>query len=622
MIEDDKLDHDGRPIFCHFLNRELHDSVDAIFNTKRYLKHLQNLSIVHNQPLFCNVSQLFEVAADQDALTYEIHELTHQGMFFAHSEYSRIGEFLESRRELYEHDANRYPSYFEDIPKKLTSIRMDSLGTEGSTTGFIAKEILKWNSQDGDQAASKVVSTHDLTALAPHLSEIQNITNQRESHGMTIALFRELESLGTPSVDGGLRRLLSALYILHYCREFGAVRSWGLPTLQYFDEPEFTDASLNYSLLDVIVNVTALDSFLKNRKDYEIADRITHFYSAERFSFCLLVKSLSNALKASFLTGNNASTIQSRVRSAVWEIQVSAASCENSNVASTYPDALNIAGHRLQQIFHHLSNKHESFRIAMASQFENKQKILITTATDLEDKVMARVFEQEGIGKAIASYSGRSSIGCFGEHGNVLVYHVRSSAGSIGSSGSQATIIDAVAQTKADMIISAGICFGLNEGKQVLGDIATSSRVRLYEQQRIESRVNLFSGPNIVPRGDLSPAGVLLLDRTREARKTWTICKIHEGVFLSGEKLVDSKRFLKQLRKIEPEAIAGEMEGAGVSSVGDRQKKEWIVIKGICDWGYGKSKGMQDTAAQNAFLLVAKMIKSGSLNAVSLLNST
>ncbi len=37
-----------------------------------------------------------------------------------------------------------------------------------------------------------------------------------------------------------------------------------------------------------------------------------------------------------------------------------------------------------------------------------------------------------------------------------------------------------------------------------------------------------------------------------------------------------------------PEAIGGEMEGTGLQSSCHRDKIEWILIKGICDWGYDK----------------------------------
>jgi hypothetical protein len=56
------------------------------------------------------------------------------------------------------------------------------------------------------------------------------------------------------------------------------------------------------------------------------------------------------------------------------------------------------------------------------------------------------------------------------------------------------------------------------------------------------------------------------------------------------------------LEKEFPKAIGGDMEGASLSSVCERKKIEWIVIKGVCDWGKGKGKGNnhQNKAAYSA----------------------
>src|SRR5262249_51525260 len=72
------------------------------------------------------------------------------------------------------------------------------------------------------------------------------------------------------------------------------------------------------------------------------------------------------------------------------------------------------------------------------------------------------------------------------------------------------------------------------------------------------------------------------------ARPDGSICHLHFGPVLSGEKVVDDPSFKAALFEEYPAAIGGEMEGTGLWAAAARARKEWIVIKGICDWADGK----------------------------------
>jgi nucleoside phosphorylase len=88
----------------------------------------------------------------------------------------------------------------------------------------------------------------------------------------------------------------------------------------------------------------------------------------------------------------------------------------------------------------------------------------------------------------------------------------------------------------------------------------------------------------------------------------WAGPQRHFGLVLSGEKLVNDPEFLKQLRKLEPDAIGGEMEGAGLYVAASEKKVDWILVKAICDWADGsKDDSAQVLAANNAanFVLYA-----------------
>ena len=54
------------------------------------------------------------------------------------------------------------------------------------------------------------------------------------------------------------------------------------------------------------------------------------------------------------------------------------------------------------------------------------------------------------------------------------------------------------------------------------------------------------------------------------------------------------------MKQLAPEAIGLEMEGAGLYSAANKRKVDWIIVKGISDWGFNKSDRWQQLAATNA----------------------
>ena len=158
-------------------------------------------------------------------------------------------------------------------------------------------------------------------------------------------------------------------------------------------------------------------------------------------------------------------------------------------------------------------------------------------------------------------------------------------------------------------VIAAGVAFGLRPGKQTIGDVLVAEQIRLYEVERVGEKHRLM-------RGDRPSSSDLLLDWFRSCEIDWAIAqpanerpRVHLGLLMSGEKLVDDPDFVAKLCAIEPEAIGGEMEAAGVYSAAYARQTHWIVVKGICDWGMGKGDKHQCTAAVNALEYVFHVLE-------------
>lgn len=128
-----------------------------------------------------------------------------------------------------------------------------------------------------------------------------------------------------------------------------------------------------------------------------------------------------------------------------------------------------------------------------------------------------------------------------------------------------------------------GIAFGIDREKQALGDVLVSRMLVEYERAKIK-------GDRVIPRGQKIESSPKLLSMFRSAESGLiSDAKMEFGVMLSGEKLVDSPTFVARLLEQEPEAIGGEMEGAGLVAIANRRQVPWIVVKAIVDWGKEKS---------------------------------
>jgi len=215
------------------------------------------------------------------------------------------------------------------------------------------------------------------------------------------------------------------------------------------------------------------------------------------------------------------------------------------------------------------------------------KKVLIVTATQIEAKTFFSIFEKKRK-KAVSNSIKNITYWNFGQIGNSSIFMIKQSdMGSLKVSGSMLTINEAIDTLNPDYIIMVGIAYGLKKDKQEIGQILISRELENYESAKILRKEK-------IPRAPKIPAGTLLKDRFDNASIKYKKSKVEMGFIVSGDSLVDSKEFVDELKDRYPEAIGGEMEGTGLQSSCEKQKKEWILIKGICDWGYNKQHPNKD----------------------------
>lgn len=215
-----------------------------------------------------------------------------------------------------------------------------------------------------------------------------------------------------------------------------------------------------------------------------------------------------------------------------------------------------------------------------------RYNILIITATDTETKA----FHEVMVGDVLRVICGDYTY-YLGRVGQYNVIHVQcSQMGSLSPGGSSQTTNVALLrdwpQIKAVMMV--GICFGVDEKSQQIGDVVVATSIKNYETRRVGKKEE-------ISRGGTYQADKCLCNAFNNLKLTWENIGIDDkekklvlGEYISGEQLVDNKKNRNKLLSETPEAKAGEMEGNGLIAACVSARTPWILVKAICDFADGK----------------------------------
>lgn len=237
--------------------------------------------------------------------------------------------------------------------------------------------------------------------------------------------------------------------------------------------------------------------------------------------------------------------------------------------------------------------------------------LLLVTVTKVESQAVLAAFKQHtGQYPRIESRGDRA----YQELGVVngrRVWLAMSEMGAGGLGGALQAVTKAIEALHPDAVIMVGIAFGVDETWQAIGDILVSENLRLYDLQRVGTKQRRAF--EIILRGDRPHGSPRLLNACKTADLHWSGAKVRFGCVLTGDKLVDNLDFRAQLRAFEPEAIGGEMEGAGLYAACHDKQVHWLLVKAICDWADGNKEvdraARQQLAAANAAAFVLHTLK-------------
>jgi nucleoside phosphorylase len=240
----------------------------------------------------------------------------------------------------------------------------------------------------------------------------------------------------------------------------------------------------------------------------------------------------------------------------------------------------------------------------------NEADILIVTVTKVESSATLQAFKSiSGVNATPLSIEDRIYFD-LGNVNNARVFLTQSEMGSGGLGASLLTVRKGIEDLFPAAVIMVGIAFGVNEEKQSIGDILVTEQLRLYDLQRVGTQ---DEQEQVILRGDKPHASPWLINLFKSADISWEKARVRFGTVLTGEKLLDNIDYRNQLLSFEPEAVGGEMEGAGLYVACQDKKVDWILVKGICDWADGEKgqdkESRQKTAASNAAAFVVHTLE-------------
>lgn len=262
------------PIFLHIINRELHDAIHRQVDSKKLLFSIRAISILTNQVIFCNVSQIHEIFfRDSDAVN-ELIELSAIGKFVAHSDYGSFDEFRESRAEQYFHTIERHPGFYEDPCRELRNLTHGSMGGSVSTTENIERRMRMFLEENSKSSLGRTLSNNDAKILMECGDWIQKTLNSRDQKALTFDAFERTSDMPiSKQREGAIRRSLTEIYIESYVNSFDSRCIWGFEEMSHFEKPKFL-AGLNIRLAKYVLKETCIHERLINSPNYGRMDRM------------------------------------------------------------------------------------------------------------------------------------------------------------------------------------------------------------------------------------------------------------------------------------------------------------------------------------------------------------
>lgn len=566
------LKYDEHSIYLHFFDRELRNSLGRMlrFNDMDAQLLLSTALLMSgDMPLYVSFSHMYEsleVFPIAIKMAFECEKL---GLLKMLTNMRNIDEFMASRRTLYDFDKNRYSSYFTNADCFWP---VDTYILRDDTTTILRTKII--------DRFSNAANFPDEVKDSLQISLIRNRKN-----AITFSFFQEtiqheynlltLNDYQYNRIVTDIKESISSQYTSRYLDVFDGTIITGIPGFYYYDYLAQNSFRTNYKLFFELFR--PLYILFQYRFENILEFRVGRDFQMLHMILQWLVHSLEKMFSGNV---NKAISIINKYRA-------------RGNVVQKVDDFISdCIG--LYDFISKLS-------IGMGGVEKMQTRIILVVATQLELDVMLKTL------KSIAPVS--ASVGNLSYFTSVindsLVYVIKCQMGQSGVGGSILTLEEAIRILNPNFVIMGGIAWGAKKGKQNIGDLIISTQVWDYDIDRVNP------DGTITPRGPISPASAHLVQMFEVIGATIDSYNINFGLVASGSDLLDNKGHVNKLKENQPEIIGGDMESAGMASVCSRKNVDWVLVKGICDWGYNKDnhkKEYQQIAAENSSKAIISLL--------------
>ncbi|MBO4210227.1 5'-methylthioadenosine/S-adenosylhomocysteine nucleosidase family protein [Micromonospora echinofusca] len=244
-----------------------------------------------------------------------------------------------------------------------------------------------------------------------------------------------------------------------------------------------------------------------------------------------------------------------------------------------------------------------------------RSRVLLLVVNEIErDAVIASVTAATGIPEPQLDLLDMHAVFRLGSIGATEIRLAQSEQGAVNPGSMPLTAKSLLDDLAPDMVVLTGVCYGLRSrrydgGEQELGDLVVATQLRAADHVKVTTTGD--GERHEIDRGVRPESSVRLLNRLRAATYGWPGPRVHFGPVISLSTLLNNEQERERLRRAHEDAIGGEMELAGLYAAAARTKSDWIMVKGISDWGMGKTDDCQQAAAQAAARFVVRFLQQG-----------
>jgi nucleoside phosphorylase len=568
------------------------------------LEIIRTMTVALPYRFSANISQITEYGNARPRLFSELIKLINAKVIDATSTSATPDEFIADRQARYAHVPDRYPFYF----KNSGILEGVGLGSRNSfsMTDDLSRIISGYSSDQFDFELVRANPGDKVHFESSHRATVTKILNRDD-----LAITRDLLESNrggttlTPQGIAATTRAISAIYMKNYAEQRGLATCTGIPDFNY-REIDLYFPRYDFPLIHRVVQSLGGAPLIFTANTEEI---LALYGTPEHEHFGYYLGAFLESVAATVRPRANQPDNLASLRTLFHQVFIRELDGNTEAQPQTVKEFYIIGQRRLLAAGERIASKDSVFENKWRDFVPTKMTglVAITTATDSEDAALFECLESHGFSPNRMLRVGDGVLQEFARGVTQRIVHIRTSAGSMGVNSAGMVLPNVLQELDVKYLVSAGICFGLKpfkDGKefQKLGDVLIATHIQDYETKR--------KGEQEIPRGERTSASPGILQATRIARTQTTGIEyqISEGILLSGQMLVDDEQTVEELRAAFPEAIGGEMEGNAVAGASIYKGRQWILIKGICDWGMGKEDGSQAIAAERACSLAVKAI--------------